>query len=126
MYSVTIRDHAMIAHSLPHPAFGPAQQLHGATYIADAEFSSPALNDHQIVIDIGLAHQLLSQALEPLRYQNLDTLPEFAGALTTTEYLAAYVHRRLCSLLGGRFQGRLKVTLHESHVASAAYEAPAA
>lgn len=122
MFSVRIRDHIMIAHSLPDPAFGPAQQMHGATYVVDAEFQSKELNQHKIVLDIGIAHEVLKKALAPLAYQNLDELPEFAGQLTTTEFLAHHIHGSICALVKDQFSGHLKVTLGESHVAWASYE----
>lgn len=122
MFSVKIRDHIMIAHSLPDPAFGPAQQLHGATYVVDATFFSPELNSHNIVIDIGLAHQVLKDALAPLAYQNLDAIPAFAGQLTTTEFLAKHIHGQVADRVRDHFRGRLLVTLGESHVAWASYE----
>ncbi len=124
MYRVCVRKHIMIAHSLPHPAFGPAQRLHGATYIVDAIFSSAQLNEQQVVIDIGLALELLERVLRPLDYQNLDELPQFAGKLTTTEFLARYIHEQLCNELAGRFEGHLRVVLGESHIAWASYEGP--
>lgn len=121
MYSVKIRDHVMIAHSLPSPAFGPAQQLHGATYVVDAEFSRADLDENNIVIDIDIAHKTLAAALAPLKYQNLDALPQFAGHLTTTEFLARYVHEQIGQAVKGQFYGHLKITLGESHVAWASY-----
>ncbi|MEL6637401.1 MAG: 6-carboxytetrahydropterin synthase [Bacteroidota bacterium] len=124
MYTVKIREHIMIAHSLPDPVFGPAQNLHGATYVVDAEFQRPELDEHQIVIDIGLASELLRKVLAPLAYQNLDDLPQFTGALTTTEYLARYIHDQLVGALDGSFPGSLKVILGESHVAWASYQGP--
>ncbi len=114
----------MIAHSLPDPVFGPAQNLHGATYVVDAEFQRPELNQHKIVLDIGLATDLLKEVLAPLAYQNLDELPQFKGELTTTEYLARYIHDQLVVALNNSFQGSLKVTLGESHVAWASYQGP--
>jgi 6-pyruvoyltetrahydropterin/6-carboxytetrahydropterin synthase len=124
MFTVTIRDHVMIAHSLPAPAFGPAQRLHGATYVVDATFSRPQLDENHIVIDIALAHEVLKEVLAPLAYQNLDELPQFEGQLTTTEYLAFYVHQQITRAVAERFSGQLKVTLGESHVAWAGYEGP--
>lgn len=124
MYSVRIRRHVMIAHSLPDSAFGPAQRLHGATYIVDAEFRRRQLNKNNIVIDIGLATKLLQEVLEPLEYQNLDELPVFENELTTTEFLCRFIHGKVCEHLNGNFEGDLKVTLGESHVAWAAYEGP--
>ncbi|MDF9795647.1 6-pyruvoyltetrahydropterin/6-carboxytetrahydropterin synthase [Catalinimonas alkaloidigena] len=122
MYTVTIRDHMMIAHSLPSKAFGPAQNLHGATYVVDAEFKSAKLDENNIVIDIDIATKKLQKALEPLKYQNLDELPQFQGKLTTTEFLAKYVHEVISSEIRDSFKGSLKITLGESHVAWAAYE----
>lgn len=124
MYSVTIRDHMMIAHSLKSDAFGPAQQLHGATYVVDAEFKTEALDENNIVIDIDIATKVLQKALQPLKYQNLDDLEQFQGKLTTTEFLARYVHDVISHEVKDRFRGSLKVTLGESHVAWAAYEGP--
>ncbi len=114
----------MLAHSLPDPVFGPAQNLHGATYVVDAEFRVPQLSRWNIVLDIGLAGAILEDALKPLDYQNLDELPAFEGALTTTEFLCAYLHREICRKIEGQFQGNLKVTLTESPSAWASYEAP--
>lgn len=124
MFFVTVRDHILIAHSLRGEVFGPAQRLHGATYVVDARFSAPELDAHAIVIDIGLATRILEEALQPLEYRNLDEIPEFAGAVTTTEFLARHIHREICRRLAGRFQGSLEVTLNESHVASAGYSGP--
>lgn len=126
MYSVRIRRHIMIAHSLPSPAFGPAQRLHGATYVVDAEFKRPELDENNIVIDIALASDMLEEVLEPLAYRNLDELPAFEGKLTTTEFLCQYVHEQLGKAVRNQFQGDLKITLGESHVAWASYEAPVA
>jgi len=124
MYSVTIRDHMMIAHSLKSDAFGPAQNLHGATYVVDAEFKTESLDENNIVIDIDIATKVLQQALKPLKYQNLDDLEQFQAKLTTTEFLARYVHDVISNEMKDRFQGSLKITLGESHVAWAAYEGP--
>ena len=112
----------MIAHSLPSEAFGPAQKLHGATYVVDATFFSAELDENNIVIDIAIAHEVLKGVLDPLRYQNLDDLAPFDGKLTTTEFLARYIHQQIGQAVSGSFSGRLKVTLGESHVAWAAYE----
>ncbi len=122
MYSVRIRRHIMIAHSLPSPAFGPAQRLHGATYVVDAEFFRDHLDDNNIVIDIALATDKLGEVLQPLEYQNLDELPQFAGALTTTEFMCRYIHEQLSRAVRDAFAGSLKITLGESHVAWAAYQ----
>jgi 6-pyruvoyl-tetrahydropterin synthase len=129
MYAVEVRDHVMIAHSLPDPAFGPAQGLHGATYVVDAAFFAETLDAHGIVIDIGQATAELAAALAPLRYANLDALPAFGGRITTTEVLCRHVFDALAAAVGaGRLggdgrPGRIRVTLHESHVARAWFEA---
>lgn len=129
MYAVEVRDHIMIAHSLPAPVFGPAQGVHGATFIVDAAFFADELDSHGIVVDIGLATDILSEALAPLKYKNLDSEPAFAGRMTTTEVLARHVFDSLATATragrlddGGRI-ARIRVTLHESHVARAWYEA---
>jgi 6-pyruvoyltetrahydropterin/6-carboxytetrahydropterin synthase len=130
MYSLCVRDHIMIAHSLAGETFGPAQQLHGATYVVDVEFRRRQLDDDGLVIDIGLASQALRAALAPLNYRNIDLLPEFAGRNTTTEFLARVVFDRMASAireghLGASAAGltSLRVTLHESHLAWASFEA---
>lgn len=122
MYSVTIRQHIMIAHSLPHPDFGPAQQMHGATYVTDVTFYSSELSGQNIVIDIALAHRALKQTLEPLNYQNLDEIPQLKGKLTTTEFLAKYIHDQVKTAVADAFSGKIKVQLGESHEAWASYE----
>ena len=122
MYSVQVRDHIMIAHSLPDPFFGPAQNMHGATYVVDVTFFSEVLTDKNVVIDIGLALEALKKTLSPLSYQNLDELPEMQGDITTTEYLARFIHQKVSNEVESVFQGRIKVTLGESHVACASYE----
>ena len=124
MYTVTVRDHIMIAHSLPDPFFGPASGLHGATYIVDARFSSEKLDSHNVVIDIGFAHDVLKEALQELNYKNLDELEQFEGVLTTTELIARHIHDRMSLELSGKFAGLLQITLGESHVAWASYEGP--
>lgn len=124
MFTVAVRRHVMVAHSLKDPVFGPAQKLHGATYIVDAEFRASQLNQANIVLDIGWAGVLLEEVLRPLEYQNLDELPAFEGILTTTEFLCQYVHREICRKVGGEFLGALKVTLTESPSAWASYESP--
>lgn len=119
----------MIAHSFQGEVFGPAQGLHGATYIVDLEMRRKELDDDGLVVDIGLASQSLAAVLADLNYKNLDAVPEFTGKNTTTEFLAAVIYERIESKigageLGGAAKGldALKVTLHESHVAWAAYE----
>lgn len=129
MYAITVRDHVMIAHSLKGEVFGPAQQLHGATYVVDVEFRRPELDRHGIVVDIGAASAELKRILAAFNYHNLDALPELAGTNTTTEVLAREIFDRLRqAIVAGRLGGdagaltALKVTLHESHVASASFE----
>ena len=112
----------MIAHSLPHPAFGPAQNMHGATYVVDLSFKSKDVNEQNIVIDIGLAHDILKEVLKPIDYQNLDELPQFKGILTTTEFLAKYIHDQVKEAVKEQFSGTIEVCLGESHVAWASYE----
>ena len=130
MYRVTVRDHMMIAHSFRGAVFGPAQALHGATYVVDAEFWRRDLDENGIVVDIGRATELLRDVLGALNFRNLDEVPEFAGRNTTTEFLARFVFDRLAQAvregqLGPGADGveSLRVTLHESHVAWASYEA---
>jgi 6-pyruvoyl-tetrahydropterin synthase len=131
MFSVTVRDHVMIAHSLRGEVFGPAQRLHGATYVIDATFRRPALDNDGIVIDIGLASQHLRELAGELSYRNLDEEPALAGVNTTTEVLAQLIADRLCDriaagALGEQARGLsgVEVTLRESHVAWASYERP--
>ena len=129
MYAVCVRDHIMIAHSFRGEAFGPAQQLHGATYVVDVEFRRRQLDADGLVVDIGLASQALHAVLATLNYRNLDTDLELAGRNTTTEFLAKVVFdRMLQSIRAGRLGATaselssLCVTLHESHVAWASFE----
>jgi 6-pyruvoyltetrahydropterin/6-carboxytetrahydropterin synthase len=129
MFSVTVRDHVMIAHSFNGEVFGPAQRLHGATYVVDVEFKRRTLDADGIVIDIGRATDVLRQILAELNYRNLDEVPEFAGRNTTTEFLAHEIFTRLVVAgkrgelgPGGSAVDQIRVTLHESHVASASFE----
>ena len=124
MFSVTVRDHMMIAHSFRGEVFGPAQSLHGATYVVDATFRRASLDADGIVIDIGRATEALRAVLGELNYRNLDDEPDFAGVNTTTEVLAKVVADRLADALGDSGLDALVVTLHESHVAWASYERP--
>jgi len=133
MFAVEVRDHIMVAHSFRGAVFGPAQRMHGATFVVDAAFFSRELDPQGLVVDIGLATEALRAVLAPLNYRDLDTLPEFAGINTTTEFLAAHIHRQLAEHCRGPGLGRpaadiasLRVTLSESHVARAWYEAPIA
>jgi 6-pyruvoyltetrahydropterin/6-carboxytetrahydropterin synthase len=130
MYSVTVRDHFMIAHSFKGEAFGPAQRLHGATYVVDVEFRRLNLNRDGVVVDIGRAGEALKAILASLNFQNLDEVPEFKGRNTTTEFLARVVFDRVAAAIrkgdmGPHAHGveALRVTLHESHAAWAAFEA---
>jgi 6-pyruvoyltetrahydropterin/6-carboxytetrahydropterin synthase len=129
MYSVLVRDHVMIAHSFTGAVFGPAQRLHGATYIVDVEFRRPDLDPDGIVVDIGRASEALHRILATVNFQNLDEVPAFKGRNTTTEFMARYVFDTIARAvkdgeLGPNAGGieSLKVTLQESHVAAASYE----
>jgi 6-pyruvoyl-tetrahydropterin synthase len=129
MFSVTVRDHVMIAHSLRGEVFGPAQRLHGATYVVDATFSRVELDSDDIVVDIGGATEALRGVLADLNYRNLDEIPELAGRNTTTEVLARLIADRLAGRVEGGGLGvsasglaRIRVTLRESHIAWASYE----
>ena len=124
MFSLTVRDHMMIAHSLRGEVFGPAQSLHGATFVVDATFRRATLDADGIVVDIGRAADALRAILAELGYRNLDDEPDFAGMNTTTEALARVVADRLAEHVGGLGLDGLVVTLHESHVAWASYERP--
>ncbi len=130
MFAVEVRDHVMIAHSFRGEVFGPAQALHGATFVIDAAFIADKLDKNGIVVDIGRAHEALKAVLKPLNYRNLDDIPEFKGANTTTEFLTKHVFDALAKAarageLGrdGRELGAIRVTISESHVARAWYEA---
>jgi 6-pyruvoyl-tetrahydropterin synthase len=123
MYAVTVRDHVMIAHSFEGEVFGPAQRLHGATYVVDATFRGPDLGPDGILVDIGRAAQELSGVLASLNYRNLDDEDEFKGTNTSTEAVARWVADRLADRFADESQlTGLVVTLHESHVAWASYE----
>jgi len=131
VFSVTIRDHMMVAHSLRGAVFGPAQRLHGATYVVDATFQREALDADNIVVDIGRATEELHAVLSALNYRNLDDEPDFAGVTTTTEVLARVVADRLADRVhagafgeAARSLTEIVVTLRESHVAWATYERP--
>ncbi len=129
MFSVTVRDHMMVAHSLKGEVFGPAQGLHGATYLVDATFRRPELDADGIVVDIGLATQQVAEVVGELSYRNLDDEPSLAGVNTTTEVLAQVVADRICDRLNAGSLGSsaravtaVEITLHESHVAWVSYE----
>lgn len=130
MFTVEVRDHIMIAHSYKGEVFGPAQALHGATFVVDAAFMSKALDSNGIVIDIGRALDVLKATLSPLNYSNLDAREEFSGVNTTTEFLTKYIFDVLAKAARSGDLGRdgsqlhaIRVTLSESHVARAWYEA---
>ncbi|MCP9208831.1 6-pyruvoyl trahydropterin synthase family protein [Streptomyces cucumeris] len=129
MFSITVRDHIMIAHSFHGEVFGPAQRLHGATFLVDATFRRTELDDDNIVVDIGLATRELGQVTGALSYRNLDDEPDFAGINTSTEFLAKVIADRLVERVhagalgeGARGLTGVTVTLHESHIAWASYE----
>jgi len=131
MYTVSVRDHFMIAHSFNGPVFGPAQRLHGATYVVDVEFRRQELDSDGIVVDIGRALDTVHTVLGALNFQNLDEVQEFKGRNTTTEFLARVIFDRVVAAihrgdLGAEANGiaTVRVALHESHVAWAAFEGP--
>jgi 6-pyruvoyl-tetrahydropterin synthase len=133
MYSLTVRDHFMIAHSFKGEIFGPAQKLHGATYVVDVEFRRQELDTDGLVVDIGKASEVLHSLLAEMNYRNLDDEPAFRGHNTTTEFLARVLFDMMAAAVnrgelgpGARGIAGIRVTLHESHVASAAYEGPIA
>lgn len=129
MFAVEVRDRIMIAHSLPHPFFGPAQGMHGATFVVDVAFFREALTAQNVVVDIGAALDVLSKTLKPLAYRNLDEIAEFKGKLTTTEFLAKHIFDQVAAAaksgaLGedGKGLSRICVTLHETDLARAWFE----
>ena len=133
MYAVEVRDHVMIAHSFKGELFGPAQRLHGATYVIDVAFFRPTLTADNVVVDIGRALTALKDALEPLQYRNLDTVDAFSGQQTTTEFLSRHIFDRMAEAArsgalgpGGEGIASIRVTLHESHIARAWFEGPVA
>ena len=129
MYAVTVRDHFMIAHSFHGETFGPAQSLHGATYVVDVEFRRPTLDPDNVVVDIGKASEIVKAVLNELNFSNLDAVPEFEGENTTTEFMARAIFEKILARISTGDLGKhadglssLKVTLHESHIAWASYE----
>lgn len=131
MYAVEVRAHVMIAHSFKGALFGPAQELHGATFVIDVAFFREALTADGVVVDIGRAHDALRSTLAPLNYKNLDALPQFAGQNTTTEFLCRHIFDAMAEAaragaLGPGSEGiaRIRVTLHESHLARGWFEGP--
>jgi 6-pyruvoyl-tetrahydropterin synthase len=130
MFALEVRDHIMIAHSFKGEIFGPAQAMHGATFVVDACLFADDLDDHALLVDIGAFADALKAILAPLNYSNLDDLPEFSGQNTTTEFLARHIHGKLATQARAGALGRpgdelkrLRVTLGESHVARAWFEA---
>ena len=130
MFTVEVRDHIMIAHSFRGAVLGPAQALHGATFVVDAAFIAKALDTNGIVIDIGRALDVLKATLQPINYCNLDDRPEFKGVNTTTEFLTKYIFDQLAAAARADQLGRpgselhaIRVTISESHIARAWYEA---
>ena len=121
MFHLTVRDHVMIAHSLPHPSFGPAQNLHGATYVVELTLWRDSLTAESIVIDIGEAAEVLRRALSDLNYRNLDEHPDLVGTLTTTESVAKLIAERIAGSLADRGLSKLDVTLREHPDAWAGY-----
>lgn len=128
MYQLTVRDHMMIAHSFRGEVFGPAQRLHGATYVVDVTFERPELDDDDLIVDIGLAGEVLKRTLAEFNLGNLDDIVEFRGRNTTTEFMARVVFDRLAAAIArdelgptGRGLTAMKVTLSESHIAWASY-----
>ena len=124
MYAVEVRDRIMIAHSLPDPFFGPAQGMHGATFVVDVAFFRETLTKENVVVDIGAALDVLGKTLKPLAYQNLDALPQFKGKLTTTEFLSRYVFKEGALGEEGKKLAKIRVVLHETDLARAWFEGP--
>jgi 6-pyruvoyl-tetrahydropterin synthase len=130
LFAIEVRDHIMIAHSFRGALFGPAQALHGATFVVDAAFIAERLDTNGVVVDIGRAHEALKAILAPLNYRNLDEIPEFKGANSTTEFMTKHIFDRLAQAARAGDLGRdghelnaIRVTISESHVARAWYEA---
>ena len=128
MYSITVRNNILIAHSLPGEVFGPAQNMHGATYIVDAEFFAQNINKYNIIMDLGVVTDILSEVLKFYSYKNLDEVDDFKGIITSTEFLAKDIYNRICSKLKSNYYNdyqllyKLRITLTESNVAWASFE----
>ena len=128
MYSITVRNNILIAHSLPGEVFGPAQNMHGATYVVDAEFFAKKVNEYNIIMDLGVVTTILAQVLKFYSYKNLDDVDEFKGVITSTEFLAKDIYERICLRLKNDYLDdyhqlhKIKITLTESNVAWAAFE----
>ena len=124
MFSLTFRDYWKCAHSLKGDIFGPAQLVHVITFEVDLVYLTEELDEYSLIVDFGAAQSTLQEVLRPMEFKNLDDLPEFEGVNTTTEYLCQYLHAKIDEKMGDRFSGTLRVTLRESPVAWATYEAP--
>lgn len=124
MFSLTFRDYWKCAHSLKGDIFGPAQLVHVITFEVEVKYMTAELDEYNLIVDFGAAQSTLQQILRPMEFKNLDTLPEFKGINTTTEYLCKYLHTKISQSMAKRFSGTLGVTLRESPVAWATYEAP--
>ena len=128
MYSITVRNNILIAHSLPGEVFGPAQNMHGATYVVDAEFFSENINKYNIIMDLGVVTDILSEVLKFYSYKNLDEIDEFKGIITSTEFLAKDIYNKICSKLKNNYYNdykllhKIKITLTESNIAWASFE----
>ena len=128
MYSITVRNNILIAHSLPGEVFGPAQNMHGATYVVDAEFFAKKVNKYNIIMDLGLVTTILAEVLKFYSYKNLDDIDEFKGIITSTEFLAKDIYERICVRLKNDYLDdyhqlhKIKITLTESNVAWASFE----
>ena len=128
MYSITVRNNILIAHSLPGEVFGPAQNMHGATYVVDAEFFAKKVNEYNIIMDLGVVTTILAEVLKFYSYKNLDDVHEFKGVITSTEFLAKDIYERICVRLKNDYLDdyhqlhKIKITLTESNVAWASFE----
>ncbi len=128
MYSITVRNNILIAHSLPGEVFGPAQNMHGATYVVDAEFFATKVNEYNIIMDLGVVTTILAEVLKFYSYKNLDDVDEFKGVITSTEFLAKDIYERICVRLKNDYLDdyhqlhKIKITLTESNVAWASFE----
>ena len=124
MFSLTFRDYWKCAHSLKGDIFGPAQIMHVITFEVEVKYITAELDEYNLIVDFGAAQSTLQQVLRPMEFKNLDTLPEFEGINTTTEYLCKYLHGKICAAMAGKFSGAVAIILRESPVAWATYEAP--
>lgn len=128
MYSITVRNNILIAHSLPGDVFGPAQNMHGATYVVDAEFFAEKVNKYNIIMDLGVVTNILADVLKFYSYKNLDEVEDFKGKITSTEFLAKDIYDRICEQLKNNYLedfnllNKIKITLTESNVAWASFE----